>query len=62
MEPGDIWGFYNIDSGCYDVRVCEDADVVEGTTCFGGEDFTVNGGETLRLEVNPRSFRLHQIR
>jgi hypothetical protein len=59
IEPMTARIFSHIQPGCYDIRVCDDVDVVDGTRCFGGEDFTVIGGETLMLPVSPNSLRLN---
>ena len=56
MEPGDTWFMRHIQQGCYDIRVCEETG---GSECAIGEDINVTGGETYRLEITPRSFRLN---
>jgi len=58
MEPNDTWYWSGIQQGCYDIRVCEE---IDGSGCITGEDFTVNGGETSRISIDPNSsLRLNQ--
>ena len=56
MEPGDVWFMRDIQQGCYDIRACEETG---GSGCANGEDITVTGGESHRIEITPRSFRLN---
>jgi hypothetical protein len=57
IPPDQFFTLFNLQSGCYNVRACEDED----THCLFANEETINGGETSRLGYDPdRSLRFNQ--